>query len=186
LLYDLRGLQSPFARTEHDLSLPEPVKGTILAPKSRESGECRIIPINWSPRCQLHKAVLLARLISGKFATDSSRSARVDENRWQRFRPLVASFAVYFGAHRLGSPAAFSFFFEPLGPDEGLFLTMAVRVLHGARLYTEIWDNKPIGIPHLYCHHEFSRCFCTSRQFGERRRGVRVLMLGLSDWVSHH
>ena len=36
-----RGLQSPFARTEHDLSLPEPVKGTILAPKPRESGECR-------------------------------------------------------------------------------------------------------------------------------------------------
>ena len=28
-----RGLQSPFARTEHDLSLPEPIKGTILAPK---------------------------------------------------------------------------------------------------------------------------------------------------------
>ena len=35
-------LQPPFARTEHDLSLPEPVKGTILVPKPRESGECRI------------------------------------------------------------------------------------------------------------------------------------------------
>src|SRR5215813_1626204 len=28
-----RGLRSPFARTEHDLPLPKPVKGTILAPK---------------------------------------------------------------------------------------------------------------------------------------------------------
>jgi hypothetical protein len=36
-----RGLQSPFARIRHDLQLPEPVKGTILAPKARESGECR-------------------------------------------------------------------------------------------------------------------------------------------------
>jgi hypothetical protein len=27
-------LQSPFARTEHDLLLPKPVKGTILAPKT--------------------------------------------------------------------------------------------------------------------------------------------------------
>jgi hypothetical protein len=35
------GLQSPLARTEHDLLLPKPVKGTILAPKPRESGECR-------------------------------------------------------------------------------------------------------------------------------------------------
>src|SRR5947207_11579485 len=42
------------------------------------------------------------------------------------------------------------FFFEPLGADEGLFLTMGVRVLHGARLYTEIWDNKPIGIILVY------------------------------------
>jgi hypothetical protein len=44
----------------------------------------------------------------------------------------------------------FPFLFEPLGPDEGLFLTMGVRVLHGARLYTEIWDNKPIGIVLIY------------------------------------
>jgi hypothetical protein len=31
----------PLVRTAHVLSLPEPVKGTILAPKPRESGECR-------------------------------------------------------------------------------------------------------------------------------------------------
>jgi hypothetical protein len=42
------------------------------------------------------------------------------------------------------------FFFEPLGPDEGLFLTMAARALSGARLYTDIWDNKPIGIILIY------------------------------------
>src|SRR6516165_7831852 len=44
----------------------------------------------------------------------------------------------------------FPFFFESFGPDEGLFLTMAVRVLNGARLYTDIWDNKPIGIILIY------------------------------------
>ena len=41
LRFGRRLLRSPFARTGHDLSLPEPVKGTILAPKPRESGECR-------------------------------------------------------------------------------------------------------------------------------------------------
>jgi flavin-binding protein dodecin len=29
------------------LSLPEPVKGTILAPKPRESGECRLRQVGW-------------------------------------------------------------------------------------------------------------------------------------------
>jgi 4-amino-4-deoxy-L-arabinose transferase-like glycosyltransferase len=42
------------------------------------------------------------------------------------------------------------FLYEPLGYDEGLYLAAAVRMLHGARLYTDVWDNKPVGIYLVY------------------------------------
>jgi 4-amino-4-deoxy-L-arabinose transferase-like glycosyltransferase len=42
------------------------------------------------------------------------------------------------------------FLYEPTGYDEGLYLTGAVRMLHGARLYTDVWDNKPVGIYLVY------------------------------------
>jgi hypothetical protein len=35
------GFDRPLLALRRDLSSPEPVKGTILAPKPRESGECR-------------------------------------------------------------------------------------------------------------------------------------------------
>lgn len=42
------------------------------------------------------------------------------------------------------------FLYEPTGYDEGLYLAAAVRMLHGARLYTDVWDNKPVGIYLVY------------------------------------
>ena len=42
------------------------------------------------------------------------------------------------------------FLYEPTGPDEGLYLAAAVRMLAGARLYTDVWDNKPAGIYLVY------------------------------------
>jgi len=42
------------------------------------------------------------------------------------------------------------FLYEPTGPDEGLYLAAAVRMLAGARLYTDVWDNKPVGIYLVY------------------------------------
>ena len=42
------------------------------------------------------------------------------------------------------------FLYEPLGHDEGLYLAAAVRMLDGARLYTDVWDNKPVGIYLVY------------------------------------
>ena len=42
------------------------------------------------------------------------------------------------------------FLYEPLGQDEGLYLAAAVRMLDGARLYTDVWDNKPVGIYLVY------------------------------------
>jgi 4-amino-4-deoxy-L-arabinose transferase-like glycosyltransferase len=42
------------------------------------------------------------------------------------------------------------FLYEPTGYDEGLYLAAAVRMLNGARLYTDVWDNKPVGIYLVY------------------------------------
>jgi 4-amino-4-deoxy-L-arabinose transferase-like glycosyltransferase len=42
------------------------------------------------------------------------------------------------------------FLYEPLNFDEGLYLTVAQRMLHGARLYTDVWDNKPVGVFVIY------------------------------------
>jgi hypothetical protein len=42
------------------------------------------------------------------------------------------------------------FLYQPTGYDEGLYLAAAVRMLHGARLYTDVWDNKPVGIYLVY------------------------------------
>ncbi len=39
-----------------------------------------------------------------------------------------------------------SFMGEQLGWDEGLYLCIADRMLDVARLYTDVWDNKPVGI----------------------------------------
>jgi 4-amino-4-deoxy-L-arabinose transferase-like glycosyltransferase len=41
-------------------------------------------------------------------------------------------------------------FFEALGQDEGLYLAVANTMLRGGRLYTDVWDNKPIGIFMVY------------------------------------
>jgi 4-amino-4-deoxy-L-arabinose transferase-like glycosyltransferase len=42
------------------------------------------------------------------------------------------------------------FLYQPTGHDEGLYLAGAVRMLAGARLYTDVWDNKPVGIYLVY------------------------------------
>jgi len=42
------------------------------------------------------------------------------------------------------------FLYQPTGYDEGLYLAAAVRMLAGARLYTDVWDNKPVGIYLVY------------------------------------
>ena len=42
------------------------------------------------------------------------------------------------------------FLYQPTGYDEGLYLAAAVRMLDGARLYTDVWDNKPVGIYLVY------------------------------------
>src|SRR5882757_1398565 len=34
--------------------------------------------------------------------------------------------------------------------DEGLYFTIASQMLHGAKLYVDAWDNKPIGIFLIY------------------------------------
>jgi 4-amino-4-deoxy-L-arabinose transferase-like glycosyltransferase len=43
-----------------------------------------------------------------------------------------------------------SFLSDHLGNDEGLYLTIATRLLAGDWLYTDIWDNKPPGIYLIY------------------------------------
>ncbi len=42
------------------------------------------------------------------------------------------------------------FFHDHFSMDEGLYVTIANRMLQGARLYTDLWDNKPVGIYLIY------------------------------------
>jgi len=42
------------------------------------------------------------------------------------------------------------FIFDPFSWDEGLYWTIAQQMSKGARLYVDVWDNKPIGIFLIY------------------------------------